>query len=828
MASDLTSLDEILSQPATSTVQPGGKFRPKPKSKSKNDVTNLVEGGLFAHCELSSGYTLQPLKETLYPESQDGTDIRDTEGLGTKPFDVESLGGGVHPTPASGRCYTATRSSFEVLTGNPCNSAPVDSSAHHLVIQEAADLMFASRSEVVHTSVNENMDVVHESSGREAPSNSGVESFDAILLQPASTTAVGKFRPKPIVMPKTVHPSTQHLVTDMVVGTTNTPRLGAAVSNTVLQMDHASSRIAAVDSFSGLDLDDIVSQQSKSTSVPQLPTSHIEGLGDGSPHINASTSIIVNLLTISASNTAPIAQEAADLINVECSKVVATDANEKERIDHENLGVEAPTVSSGLDSFDDSLFQQNGTATIQGVHNFQSETKTSISISKTTTPVIPPDAMGPVPSPPLEAISADMPPPVDVALAPFQQDSHFLASGTDSLEKSKAPNLEVEVPGVLQSIQKTLRKESTVGKKRKASKNKTVVRSSAVSVENEAGNAPMQLRKRTAVLSPVDEVEDETEETSDTSVIDGDNDYNEESTAKQKVPRKNVSRTKTPATETETEKSGSRRKKASDKAEPTNKDPPKKFSHSIRRKRRTVSKELLETPEEDIDPRKLSMKDLIILADIKERRLNKEAEMQKKSFPSQSADNSFPSNFPYDDEDLLASNEGLDLDDDQLNHRAETSSSKLNYHSFMNRTPSERWSKSETEMFYEAIRQFGTDFTMIQQLFPGRTRHQVKLKYKAEERKQPLQLADALVHRSKDHSHFELVIERLQHAQAEQNTDDVEITDRASENEEETMVSDPKAEELVKEELVHSPVKSNSSQDVFDWSNYGTAYTSSP
>lgn len=49
----------------------------------------------------------------------------------------------------------------------------------------------------------------------------------------------------------------------------------------------------------------------------------------------------------------------------------------------------------------------------------------------------------------------------------------------------------------------------------------------------------------------------------------------------------------------------------------------------------------------------------------------------------------------------------------------------------------------------QAVRQFGTDFAMIQQLFPGKTRHQVKLKYKAEERKHPLQVADALIHRSK-------------------------------------------------------------------------------
>ena len=51
------------------------------------------------------------------------------------------------------------------------------------------------------------------------------------------------------------------------------------------------------------------------------------------------------------------------------------------------------------------------------------------------------------------------------------------------------------------------------------------------------------------------------------------------------------------------------------------------------------------------------------------------------------------------------------------------------------------------------MRQFGTNFAMIQKLFPKQTRHQMKLKFKNEERKHPLQLVDALTYLSKDHSH---------------------------------------------------------------------------
>tara|TARA_B100001778_G_scaffold223039_1_gene184935 strand:- start:21 stop:434 length:414 start_codon:yes stop_codon:yes gene_type:complete len=44
-----------------------------------------------------------------------------------------------------------------------------------------------------------------------------------------------------------------------------------------------------------------------------------------------------------------------------------------------------------------------------------------------------------------------------------------------------------------------------------------------------------------------------------------------------------------------------------------------------------------------------------------------------------------------------------------------------------------KWSKQETELFYKAMEQFGTDFTLIQRLFPSRTRRQVKAKYLKEQ-----------------------------------------------------------------------------------------------
>ncbi|KAL7448455.1 hypothetical protein ACHAWC_000638, partial [Mediolabrus comicus] len=51
------------------------------------------------------------------------------------------------------------------------------------------------------------------------------------------------------------------------------------------------------------------------------------------------------------------------------------------------------------------------------------------------------------------------------------------------------------------------------------------------------------------------------------------------------------------------------------------------------------------------------------------------------------------------------------------------------------RSRPQRWSADETKSFYRALRQCGTDFSMMQMFLPGRTRSQLKSKYKLELRK---------------------------------------------------------------------------------------------
>ncbi|XP_060973524.1 transcription factor TFIIIB component B'' isoform X1 [Cannabis sativa] len=217
------------------------------------------------------------------------------------------------------------------------------------------------------------------------------------------------------------------------------------------------------------------------------------------------------------------------------------------------------------------------------------------------------------------------------------------------------------------------------------------------------------------------------------------------------------------------EKPVRKRKRSKQASEEKIREPPKKFSHSTRRKKRIVDQALLEMPEDEIDPQRLPIKDLILLAEHRERVAIKDAAKLKTPQTNQSADDSFRQGVSHNEE-MFHSEQGQNSDDEQPTYSAQPSSSYVNYHSFMDKTPSTRWSKNDTELFYEAVQQIGTDFSIIQQLFPNRTRKQLKMKFKKEERQHPLRLSDSLNNRSKDHSHFESVIKRLQElaAQAKQ------------------------------------------------------------
>jgi transcription factor TFIIIB component B'' len=59
------------------------------------------------------------------------------------------------------------------------------------------------------------------------------------------------------------------------------------------------------------------------------------------------------------------------------------------------------------------------------------------------------------------------------------------------------------------------------------------------------------------------------------------------------------------------------------------------------------------------------------------------------------------------------------------------------YSSFLQRKRSSAWSVDETRFFYQTLRQCGTEFSMMQNFFPSRTRKQLKLKFFREEKSHP-------------------------------------------------------------------------------------------
>uniref|UniRef100_A0A2P2LJP7 Myb-like domain-containing protein n=1 Tax=Rhizophora mucronata TaxID=61149 RepID=A0A2P2LJP7_RHIMU len=232
------------------------------------------------------------------------------------------------------------------------------------------------------------------------------------------------------------------------------------------------------------------------------------------------------------------------------------------------------------------------------------------------------------------------------------------------------------------------------------------------------------------------------------------------------------------------EKPVQKQKRADPTRAQSSKEPPKKFPHSTQRKKRCVNKDLLNVPEDELDLLRLPIRDVILLAEFKEQLAVKEAKASKTPSIAQQDES-------LNEGDTYASEQGEDHTKVQTNGGAQSNFPLFNHHSFMDRTPTTRWSKQDTELFYEGIRHFGTDLSMIQLLFPGRTRNQVKLKLKKEERQYPLRVNEALKNPVKDHSCFEKAFEQLRQtglgAEQESNRDDsVAVTG----NEEADLITD--------------------------------------
>ncbi|KAG0608012.1 hypothetical protein M758_8G071300 [Ceratodon purpureus] len=200
----------------------------------------------------------------------------------------------------------------------------------------------------------------------------------------------------------------------------------------------------------------------------------------------------------------------------------------------------------------------------------------------------------------------------------------------------------------------------------------------------------------------------------------------------------------------------------------------------LRKMKATVSMDLS-------DPSQLTMKEIIRRAEAIERAKAREEaakkaeEKEKRGSASRTAAREQPAaqNTPapavltpqvqivngrivINQQSLVVGAQASTREDTETYRRVEEDRPKLNYNSYSNRTPVERWKAEDTDLFYKALQQFGTDFELIQNLFPGRTRRQVKAKFKNEEKLNPVRLADALGHKTQDQSHhYRAIIEML-------------------------------------------------------------------
>ncbi|TAQ85900.1 hypothetical protein B7494_g5800 [Chlorociboria aeruginascens] len=84
--------------------------------------------------------------------------------------------------------------------------------------------------------------------------------------------------------------------------------------------------------------------------------------------------------------------------------------------------------------------------------------------------------------------------------------------------------------------------------------------------------------------------------------------------------------------------------------------------------------------------------------------------------------------------------EGGDLEEVEENEFTRITTSGT----YMKRERNQVWDEAATELFYKGLREFGTDFEMIANMFPYRSRRQIKLKFNREERIDPDAVTRAL------------------------------------------------------------------------------------
>ncbi|MCJ1392358.1 Transcription factor TFIIIB component B [Xylographa bjoerkii] len=83
--------------------------------------------------------------------------------------------------------------------------------------------------------------------------------------------------------------------------------------------------------------------------------------------------------------------------------------------------------------------------------------------------------------------------------------------------------------------------------------------------------------------------------------------------------------------------------------------------------------------------------------------------------------------------------------DDEAVVVVDSLSHKVNSGTYMKRERKSKWNEAMTDQFYDGLRMFGTDFSMICKMFPGKSRKTVKLKFSKEEKFYPERIKSTLL-----------------------------------------------------------------------------------
>lgn len=124
---------------------------------------------------------------------------------------------------------------------------------------------------------------------------------------------------------------------------------------------------------------------------------------------------------------------------------------------------------------------------------------------------------------------------------------------------------------------------------------------------------------------------------------------------------------------------------------------------------------------------------------------------------------------------------------------------KINQSTYGKRSKTESWDEEMTDLFYRGLRMFGTDFMVISNMFPGRSRRQIKLKFNNEERRDPQRIKDTLL------GPREVINIETYSAMTNQTYDDPKVIQQELDEEKRVIEEQHAKEKQLHEEMLRNP-----------------------